>query len=127
MPAHSTLHFVQVAEKSWLVLDPDVKPLWLIIHGPVLHRPTRETHIAYRILSWSIDRTARQIVAVVDMQADAVAWCEATHERAREAARVRTSRAEPFRDPATGLTSEELARLRAVEAARVDAARAARV
>jgi len=86
------VHTIQLAAKQWLILDAAVRPRFLITEGPMVRRDTGETHTAWRIDWWAVEKNDRHTVAVVGGLLAAQEWCRdaiATDAEAR--ARVAAS------------------------------------
>lgn len=69
------MHVIQVAARSWLVLDEITRPRWLISEGPLVHKATGETHVMHRVMSWNIDPAERRTRSVHDGLNAAQDWC----------------------------------------------------
>lgn len=86
------MHTIQLAAAQWLVVDETVRPRFLITEGPMVRRDTGETHVAWRIDWWAVEKKNRHTVAVVGGLLAAEAWCRAEIERdAQSRARVSES------------------------------------
>lgn len=70
------MRVIQVATKSWLVIDEIYRPRFLISYGPAVHQRTFETHLLYRIDKWALERQNRIPIAWRDTHVEAVKVCE---------------------------------------------------
>lgn len=75
------VHLIQISETAWLVVDEMVKPRFLIVNGPLVHRETGETHLVHRVEWWSIDPKKRTVLAVCDGLLAARTWCREEMKR----------------------------------------------
>ncbi|MEJ1922228.1 hypothetical protein [Microbacterium sp. KHB019] len=106
------MRVIQLSLKSWLVLNDNARPQFLIVRAPMVHKPTGETHVVHRVERWNHIPESRHLLVVCDGEMDARKWCAAELEISARAAANRR----PGVDPATGLRGEQLARFHALNA-----------
>lgn len=71
------MRVIQVARRSWLVIDDAFRPRFLIVYAAAVHQVTHETHILYRVDLWALDRRNRTPQRWVDTYVEAVGHCSA--------------------------------------------------
>lgn len=71
------MHVIQLSLQSWLVLDAQVKPRYLIERGPMVNKSTQETHIVHKVSRWALQAGSRDLLAVCDGEMAAREWCDA--------------------------------------------------
>lgn len=69
------MRVIQVARRSWLVLDGAFRPRFLIVYAAAVDTRTHETHIIYRVDRWALDREHRATVHWCETLAEATAYC----------------------------------------------------
>jgi hypothetical protein len=96
------VHTIQLSRLQWLILDDHVRPRYLITEGPMVRRDTGETHTAWRVDWWAVEKSGRHTVAVVGGLLAAEAWCryeidQDTRTRAEVSRQVDITRQAPSR------------------------------